>query len=328
MLNGATILITGGTGSFGKNCTNFLLKNYNVKKIVIFSRDEYKQFAMRQIFKNESKLRFFIGDVRDKNRLIRAFDGVDYVFHAAAMKQVPTCEYNPIEAIMTNVHGAINVVDAALDSGVKKVIALSTDKSVNPINLYGGTKLLSDKLFIAANSYSGGKKTIFSIVRYGNVAASRGSVIPYFQQLVKENATKLPITDFNMTRFWIDLERGIKLAIKALEESKGGEVFVAKIPSFRVVDLARAIHPDCELEEVGVRKGEKIHEIMITTADAESTREFDEHFIIYPSLDSIKNYKIESGKKVPRGFSYSSDNNKDWLSIEDLKVMINNIKIL
>ena len=327
MFNNSTILITGGTGSFGKNCTRFLLDNYDVKKIIIFSRDEYKQFIMKQLFKDEPRLRFFVGDVRDKDRLIRACDGVDYIFHAAAMKQVPTCEYNPIEAIKTNVHGAINVVDAALDTGVKKVVALSTDKAVNPINLYGGTKLLSDKLFIAANSYSGGTKTKFSIVRYGNVAASRGSVIPFFKNLVKNSAKSLPITDFRMTRFWIDLERGIKLAVKALELSNGGETFVSKIPSFKVTDLAKAIGPNCELEEVGIREGEKLHEIMITTADAPFTREVDDFFIILPNLN-IKNKTINVGSKVAEGFSYSSDNNTQWLSAEDLKAKVERIEII
>ncbi|MGN1034695.1 MAG: UDP-N-acetylglucosamine 4,6-dehydratase (inverting) [Oscillospiraceae bacterium] len=327
MFNNSTILITGGTGSFGKNCTRFLLNNYNVKKIIIFSRDEYKQFIMKQLFQDEPRLRFFVGDVRDKDRLIRACDGVDYIFHAAAMKQVPTCEYNPIEAIKTNVHGAINVVNAALDTGVKKVVALSTDKAVNPINLYGGTKFISDKLFIAANSYSGGTKTKFSIVRYGNVAASRGSVIPFFKDLVKNGAKSLPITDFRMTRFWIDLEQGIKLAIKALELSNGGETFVSKIPSFKVTDLAKVIGPNCELEEVGIREGEKLHEIMITTADAPFTREFDNFFIILPNLN-IKNEAINIGGKVTEGFSYSSDNNTQWLSAEDLKAKVERIEII
>ncbi len=327
MFNNSTILITGGTGSFGKNCTRFLLNNYDVKKIIIFSRDEYKQFIMKQLFKDEPRLRFFVGDVRDKDRLIRACDGVDYIFHAAAMKQVPTCEYNPIEAIKTNVHGAINVVDAALDTGVKKVVALSTDKAVNPINLYGGTKLLSDKLFIAANSYSGSTKTKFSIVRYGNVAASRGSVIPFFKNLVENGAQSLPITDFRMTRFWIDLEQGIKLAVKALELSNGGETFVSKIPSFKVTDLAKAIGPNCELEEVGIREGEKLHEIMITTADAPFTREFDDFFVILPNLN-IKSKTINIGSKVAENFSYSSDNNTQWLSAEDLKAKVERIEII
>ena len=249
MLNRKTILITGGTGSFGSAFTEYVLTHYEPKKIIIYSRDEFKQFQMADKFrKHKEKLRFFIGDVRDRDRMFRALDGVDYVIHAAALKQVPACEYNPIEAVKTNIVGAMNLVDAALDRGVKRVVALSTDKAVNPINLYGGTKLVSDKLFIAANAYSGEKDVCFSIVRYGNVAGSRGSVIPFFQQMIAQGEKTLPITDYRMTRFWISLEEGVQLVIKALGEAKGGETFISKIPSFKITDLARAMAPECSTE--------------------------------------------------------------------------------
>lgn len=286
MLNNKSILITGGTGSFGHQFVNYILKNYNPKKIIIYSRDEYKQFIMANEYKEfKDILRFFIGDVRDESRLKRAMNGVDYVVHAAALKQVPACEYNPIEAIKTNVNGAVNVINASLDTGVKKVVALSTDKSVNPINLYGGTKLVSDKLFIAANAYSGENGTVFSIVRYGNVAGSRGSVIPFFDNIIKSGGTKLPITDYRMTRFWISLDEGVKLVIKALEESNGGETFISKIPSFKITDLAQAMLPGCDMPEVGIREGEKLHEIMITTEDSLHTYEYEKHYIVYPQMN-------------------------------------------
>lgn len=285
MIDGQTILITGGTGSFGNYFVDFVLTHYRPKKLIIYSRDEFKQFNMRNRLREyDSIMRYFIGDVRDGVRLRRAFEGVDYVVHAAAMKQVPACEYNPNEAIKTNIHGAMNVIEAALDTGVKRVVALSTDKAVNPINLYGGTKLVSDKLFIAANAYSGLKDTRFTIVRYGNVAGSRGSVIPFFQSLVDSGETELPITDFSMTRFWISLEQGVELVIKALTESRGGETFIAKIPSFKITDLARAILPGCTMKEVGIREGEKLHEVMITREDSRYTYEYDKHFIIYPHM--------------------------------------------
>lgn len=254
MLNDKTILITGGTGSFGKSFTRYVLKHYQPKKIIIYSRDEYKQFVMQNELKEyDSVMRYFIGDVRDKDRLKRAFEGVDYVIHAAALKQVPACEYNPNEAIRTNINGAQNVIDAALDTNVKKVIALSTDKAVNPVNLYGGTKLVSDKLFVAANAYSGTKDICFAIVRYGNVAGSRGSIIPLFHSIIKNGGTELPITDMRMTRFWISLTEGVELVIKALKEAKGGETFISKIPSFRVPDLAEAMLPGCKIKEIGIR---------------------------------------------------------------------------
>lgn len=322
MLNNKTILITGGTGSFGHYFVEYILKHYNPKKIIIYSRDEYKQFIMLNKFrKYENNIRFFIGDVRDKERLSRALNDVDYVVHAAALKQVPTCEYNPIEAIKTNINGAMNVIDAVLDSdSVKKVVALSTDKAVNPINLYGGTKLVSDKLFTAANSYVGNRDLNFSVVRYGNVAGSRGSVIPFFQNIINSGKKELPITDYRMTRFWISLEKGVELVIKALETAHGGETFISKIPSFLVTDLAQAMLPECEMTEIGIREGEKLHEVMITSEDSAFTYEYDSYFIIYPHYDWwAKNRIIAGGKKVQEGFEYSSGTNKKFLSIEEIK---------
>lgn len=298
MLNGKTILITGGTGSFGKKFLEMILDRYDPHRIIIYSRDEFKQSVMKSEYSKKydmSKVRFFIGDVRDKDRLYRAFEGVDYVIHAAAMKQVPTCEYNPFEAIKTNIHGAQNVIDAAIDRRVKKVVALSTDKAVNPINLYGGTKLVSDKLFITANAYSKISGTVFSVVRYGNVAGSRGSVIPIFQNLIDKGETELPITDARMTRFWITLEQGVELVFKALEESAGGETYISKIPSFSITDLAEAMLPEAKIREIGIREGEKLHEVMITKDDSRSTYEFDKHYVIYPNFewwDSNKNNKM------------------------------------
>lgn len=321
MLNDKNILITGGTGSFGKRFTKYVLENYNPKKIIIYSRDEFKQFNMaNDLQKYKEKLRFFIGDVRDRERLYRAFEGVDYVVHAAAMKQVPACEYNPIEAIKTNINGAMNIIDAALDQNVKRVVALSTDKAVNPINLYGGTKLVSDKLFIAANAYAGQKDVNFSIVRYGNVAGSRGSVIPFFQNIVDKGKRELPITDYRMTRFWISLEEGVQLVIKALTEAKGGETFISKIPSFKITDLAQAILPGCDMPEVGIREGEKLHEVMITREDSMMTYEYEKHYIIYPHMEWWNKNRIhQGGKKVEPEFEYSSGNNSEWLTIEDIK---------
>jgi len=334
MLNNSTILVTGGTGSFGKKFIEMVFENYNPKKVIVYSRDEYKQDVVKKMFANKlgenaNKLRFFIGDVRDKDRLYRAFDGVDYVVHAAAMKQVPACEYNPFEAIKTNIHGAQNIVDAAIDRGVKKVVALSTDKAVNPINLYGGTKLVSDKLFISANAYSGGKGTIFSVVRYGNVAGSRGSVIPYFKTLTEQGINELPITDFRMTRFWITLEQGVELVFKALRESKGGETYISKIPSFKITDLAKAINPNAILKEVGIREGEKLHEVMITKDDSRNTCEYANHYIIYPNFEwwNSKKYFTEGGTTIKEGFEYNSNNNIIWLSIEELKELILKLNI-
>lgn len=329
MLNNKTILVTGGTGSFGKAFTKYVLTHYEPKKIIIYSRDEFKQWMMSNEFKEyQDKLRFFIGDVRDRDRLRRAFEGVDYVVHAAALKQVPACEYNPNEAIKTNIHGAQNVIDAALDTEVKKVVALSTDKAVNPVNLYGGTKLVSDKLFIAANAYVGHKDINFSIVRYGNVAGSRGSIIPFFNQIIQNGGDELPITDYRMTRFWISLREGVELVIKALEEASGGETFISKIPSFKVTDLAKAMLPGCKMPEVGIREGEKLHEIMVTVEDSMTTYEFDKHYIVYPQM--VWNHKQKpnpAGKKVPEGFSYSSGNNKEWLSVEELQHLLREIEL-
>lgn len=327
MLNNKTILITGGTGSFGKCFTKYVLTHYEPKKIIIYSRDEFKQWLMADEFRAyENKLRFFIGDVRDVERLRRACEGVDYIIHAAALKQVPACEYNPNEAIKTNIHGAMNVIDAALDSGVHKVVALSTDKAVNPVNLYGGTKLVSDKLFVAANAYAGTKDINFSIVRYGNVAGSRGSVIPVFHKLIKEGKTQMPVTDVRMTRFWISLTQGVELVIKALMEAKGGETFISKIPSFKVTDLAEAMLPGCTIRETGIRPGEKLHEIMVTTEDSHTTYEYDKHFIVYPQMVWNERQQPDlSGKKVEEGFSYSSGTNKEWLSVEDIRRLLKDV---
>lgn len=330
MLNNKTILITGGTGSFGHQFVSYVLEHYEPKKVIIYSRDEYKQFVMQNEYKNHpqaGKLRFFIGDVRDKDRLYRAFDGVDYVVHAAALKQVPACEYNPMEAVKTNINGAMNVVDAALDCGVKRVVALSTDKSVNPINLYGGTKLVSDKLFIAANAYAGYKDVNFSVVRYGNVAGSRGSVIPFFRNIIENGGTALPITDYRMTRFWISLEEGVQLVIKALKEAKGGETFISKIPSFKITDLAQAMLPECEMPEVGIREGEKLHEVMVTREDSMMTYEYDKHYVIYPHYTWWSEDRImPGGKKVEQGFEYSSGSNTEWLGVEELKELLKNVE--
>ena len=326
MLNGKAVLITGGTGSFGNYFTEYVLKHYKPKKIIIYSRDEFKQFNMENKFKQyEDIMRFFIGDVRDKERLLRALDGVDYVIHAAALKQVTACEYNPIEAVRTNIDGAINVVNAVLDTpSVKRVVALSTDKAVNPVNLYGGTKLVSDKLFIAANAYSGAKDVRFAVVRYGNVAGSRGSVIPFFKQIIENGGKKLPITDYRMTRFWISLEQGVELVIKALEEARGGETFISKIPSFKITDLAQAMLPGCEMPEVGIREGEKLHEVMVTREDSATTYEYEKHYIIYPHYNWWGEEKlILGGKKVEEGFEYNSGNNLVWLSAKEISSLLN-----
>lgn len=321
MLNGKTILVTGGTGSFGNHFVSYVLSHYKPNKIIIYSRDEYKQFVMADKYKEyKNILRFFIGDVRDKARVSRALNGVDYVIHAAALKQVPACEYNPIEAVKTNIDGAMNIVDAVLDSVcVKKVVVLSTDKAVNPINLYGGTKLVSDKLFIAANSYIGKRDLSFSVVRYGNVAGSRGSVIPFFKNIIKNGGKKLPITDYNMTRFWIDLEQGVELVIKALSDAKGGETFISKIPSFKIIDLAEAMLAGCEKPEIGIREGEKLHEVMITKEDSINTYEYEKHFIIYPHYEWWNREILPGGKQVETGFEYSSGTNTEWMNVEMLR---------
>lgn len=321
MLNNKTILVTGGTGSFGHHFVEYVLKHYKPKKVIIYSRDEYKQFLMENKYKDYRKvLRFFIGDVRDEERLKLAMKDVDFVIHAAALKQVPACEYNPNEAIKTNVNGAMNVINSCLAANVKKVVALSTDKAVNPINLYGGTKLVSDKLFTAANAYSGKDGTKFSVVRYGNVAGSRGSVIPFFQNIIENGGKELPITDYRMTRFWISLEQGVELVIKALEESRGGETFISKIPSFKITDLAEAMLPRCEKPEVGIREGEKLHEVMVTREDSLHTYEYEKHFIVYPHYNWWGEKDIiPGGKLVTPEFEYSSGSNTEWLTVEELK---------
>ena len=331
LLKDKTILITGGTGSFGKCFSRYVLEHYEPKKIIVYSRDEYKQFVMSndEFFKaHAEKMRYFIGDVRDCDRLKRALEGTDYCIHAAALKQVPACEYNPAEAIKTNVGGAQNVIDASLDCGVKKVVALSTDKAVNPVNLYGGTKLVSDKLFIAANAYAGNKDINFSIVRYGNVAGSRGSVIPFFRSLIERGETTLPITDYRMTRFWISLEQGVELVIKALTEAKGGETFISKIPSFYVKDLAEAMLPGCSTKETGIRPGEKLHEVMITPEDSATTYEFEKNYVIYPQITyNDRQVPDLSGKKVEDGFAYSSGNNKEWMSVDEIRARLKEVTI-
>jgi len=323
-LNNKSLLITGGSGSFGNAFTEYLLEHTDVRRVIIFSRDEYKQFIMRQKFeKHDDRLRFFIGDIRDESRIRRALNDVDYVVHAAAMKQVPACEYNPIEAVRTNIDGATNLINAALDSAtVKRVIALSTDKAVNPINLYGGTKLVSDKLFTAANSYSGHlSQCKFAIVRYGNVAGSRGSVIPYFKDQIELGIEKLPLTDENMTRCWMTLDDAVKLVIKAFELSFQGETFVYKNPSFYIADLIKAMNDDNGHEVVGIREGEKLHECMITGADSRTTYEYDDHYVIYPQYEWCDYEKdiIPGGKKVEPNWEYTSDKNNRWLSVDELK---------
>lgn len=324
MLNGKSILVTGGTGSFGHCFVNYVLSHYKPKRLIIYSRDEFKQFNMANAYKEYADvLRFFIGDVRDIDRLRRALEGVDYVIHAAALKQVPACEYNPIEAIKTNINGATNVINACLDTGVKKVVALSTDKAVNPINLYGSTKMVSDKLFAASNAYSGENGTRFCIVRYGNVAGSRGSVIPFFQRIIDEGGTELPITDFRMTRFWISLRQGVELVIHALKESRGGETFISRIPSFKVTDLAEAMLPGCKMREVGIREGEKLHEVMIPAEDAARTWQYDRYFVIYPYYDWWKRESvIPGGKSISAEFVYSSATNEQWLSVENIRALL------
>ncbi len=328
MFNGTNILITGGTGSFGKKYTQILLQKYKPNKIIIYSRDELKQYEMAQIF-NDKCMRYFIGDVRDLNRLEKAMDGVDYVIHAAALKHVPIAEYNPMECIKTNVMGAENVINASIKNHVKKVIALSTDKAANPINLYGATKLASDKLFVAANNIRGSQDTFFSVVRYGNVVGSRGSVIPFFQKLVKEGKKEIPITDPHMTRFWITLKNGVLFVLKNFERMQGGETFIPKIPSMKMTDLAEAIAPNIPQKIVGIRPGEKLHEIMVPKDDSRLTLEFDEYYVIKPSItftkgnvDYKKNQLGEIGKNVEIGFEYSSDKNHIWLNKEKLLKMI------
>lgn len=321
-LDGKSVLVTGATGSFGKRFVKTILEKHNVNRLVVFSRDELKQFEM-QMHLQSPKLRYFLGDVRDKERLYRAFDGVQVVIHAAAMKQVPASEYNPMEAIKTNILGAENVIDVCIDQEVERVIALSTDKAANPANLYGATKLCSDKLFIAANGLSGKHRTHFSVVRYGNVIGSRGSVIPFFLQKRKEGV--LPITDPRMTRFWITLEQGIEFVISCLDRMRGGEMFIPKIPSMNIMDVAKTVAPECQTNIIGIRPGEKLHEIMITPDDSINTAEFSDHYVIQPAAEwwSKKQYAEETGAKpVKEGFQYSSDNNTEWMSCELLTSLL------
>jgi UDP-N-acetylglucosamine 4,6-dehydratase len=318
MLQGSTILVTGGTGSFGNTFVPMTLEKYNPKKIIIFSRDEMKQWDMAKKFQGDPRVRFFIGDVRDKERLYRALDGVDYVVHAAATKIVPTAEYNPFECVKTNIHGAMNLIDACIDKGVKRVVALSTDKASSPVNLYGATKLASDKLFVAGNAYTGEHDCRFSVVRYGNVMGSRGSVIPFFMSIMDKGV--LPITDDRMTRFMISLEQGVELVWHAFDDMEGGEIYVKKIPSMKVTDLGQVVAPEAKQEVIGIRPGEKLHEQMIGAEDSAYTFEYPEHFKILPQInDWDKDEKrIKDGKKVPENFVYASDNNTEWMTHDEL----------
>ncbi|MBI5839946.1 MAG: UDP-N-acetylglucosamine 4,6-dehydratase (inverting) [Chloroflexi bacterium] len=315
------VLVTGGTGSFGKKFIEILLRDHNPKKVIVFSRDELKQYEMQVKGFNQPNLRYFIGDVRDRERLTRAMHGVDVVVHAAALKQVPACEYNPMEAIKTNIMGSSNVVEAALDAGVKKVLALSTDKAVNPVNLYGATKLAAEKLTVQSNAYAGGSATRFSCVRYGNVVGSRGSVVPLF---LKQRANgKVTITDDRMTRFWLSLEQGVRFVISCIEQMEGGEVFVPKIPSTKVTDIARAIAPDAEVEIIGIRPGEKLHEVLISEDEARHTVELDKMFVVQPAEAIWFGYSWQTkGKLLDGGFRYSSDNNTEWLDLEGIKKFV------
>ena len=326
MFNGKSILITGGTGSFGHRYVSTLLKKFKLKRLVIYSRGELKQYEMAMKFKGyEDVMRFFIGDVRDAARLKEAARGIDIIIHAAAIKHVPIAEYNPMECIKTNIHGAENVIKAALDNNVEHVMALSTDKAANPINLYGATKLASDKLFVAANNMSGGR-TKFAVVRYGNVVGSRGSVVPFFRKLIKEDVDSLPITHKDMTRFWITLQQGVNFVLKSMERMEGGEIFVPKIPSVRIVDLAKAIAPELPIKTIGIRPGEKLHEIMCPSDDSHLTVEFNDFFIISPSIvfysrktDFTENIFGEQGKLVEQGFEYNSGTNKHFLDVSEIK---------
>jgi UDP-N-acetylglucosamine 4,6-dehydratase len=330
MFNNKTILITGGTGSFGKKFTQTILEKYNPRKIIIFSRDELKQFEMQQTF-NDNCMRYFIGDVRDLARLEEATDGVDYVIHAAAMKQVPASEYNPMECIKTNIYGAENVIKASIKNNVRRIIALSTDKAVNPINLYGATKLASDKLFIAANNMVGMRETRFSVVRYGNVVGSRGSVVPFFQKLISDGVTKLPITHEGMTRFMITLNSGVEFVLKSFNRMQGGEVFIPKLPSMYITELAKAMAPDLPHKIIGIRPGEKLNEVMCPLDESHLTLEFDDHYVIRPSIqftfvdDFIKNPLGEIGVPVSQNYEYSSGVNSEWLSSEKFLNMVNNV---
>jgi UDP-N-acetylglucosamine 4,6-dehydratase (inverting) len=329
LLKNSSILVTGGTGSFGQSFVTLTLKKFNPKRLVIFSRDEMKQWDMAKLFKDDPRVRFFIGDVRDKNRLHRALHNIDYVVHAAATKIVPTAEYNPFECIKTNINGAMNLVDAAIDQNVKKVVALSTDKASSPINLYGATKLASDKLFVASNSsYAGGFKTTFSVVRYGNVIGSRGSIIPFFLSI--KNKEELPITDERMTRFMISLKEAVETVWYAFGDMIGGEIYVKKIPSMKILDIAKAIAPDHNYKIIGIRPGEKLHEQLISSDESHSTYEYPSYYKILPSINEWKTDKlrVKDGQKVTDGFHYSSDNNSKWMTQDDLKLWIDTNKSL
>jgi UDP-N-acetylglucosamine 4,6-dehydratase (inverting) len=325
MLSNSTILITGGTGSFGNAFVPMTLEKYNPKKLIVYSRDEMKQWEMAKKYGDDERVRFFIGDVRDRERLYRALDGVDYVVHAAATKIVPTAEYNPFECVKTNINGAMNLIDACIDKGIKRCVALSTDKASQPVNLYGATKLCSDKLFIAGNSYVGGKNTRFGIVRYGNVMGSRGSVIPLFMDQAKNGI--ITITDVRMTRFMITLDQAVELVWYAFEDMEGGEIYVKKIPSMKLVEIAKAVSETAKQEIIGIRPGEKLHEQMISIEDALFTYEYKDHFKILPQIHewSSDPSRIKDGQSVPEGFSYSSDNNKEWMSIDSLRRWIKRI---
>lgn len=326
MFNNKNILITGGTGSFGKKFIKILLEKYKPNKVIVYSRDELKQFEMGQVY-NDPCMRYFIGDVRDRDRLMLAMKGVDYVVHAAALKQVPAAEYNPMECIKTNIMGAQNVIDACIANNVEKAIALSTDKAANPINLYGATKLASDKLFTAANNIVGNGRTRFSVVRYGNVVGSRGSVVPFFKGLLERGATELPVTDERMTRFWLKLEDGVEFVLKNFQRMQGGEIFIPKIPSMRILDLAKAIAPDAKIKIIGIRPGEKLHEVMCPSDLYYETVEFADHFVIKPSIefantiDYTTNALGEEGRMVEDGFDYNSGNNPHFLTVEELREM-------
>ncbi|MCI4624364.1 MAG: UDP-N-acetylglucosamine 4,6-dehydratase (inverting) [Candidatus Magnetoovum sp. WYHC-5] len=326
MFNDKAVLITGGTGTFGKKYTEYILKNFKVRKLIILSRDEFKQYEMSQVFSRQQyPIRYFLGDVRDKDRLLRAFDGVDYVIHAAALKHVPAAEYNPFEAVKTNIIGAQNIVEAAIDKGVKKVIALSTDKAVSPINLYGATKLSMEKIFVAASSYAGWKDTIFTVVRYGNVIGSRGSVVPLFLCLKKKGAKELPITDERMTRFWITIEEAVEIVHHVLEHAHGGEVFIPKLPSMKIIDLANAICEECKLKVVGIRVGEKLHESLLSMDEASTTVHVSlsgrDYFVILPDIhfESRATSKYKHNRIVPPGFTIRSDINDSWLTVQEMR---------
>jgi UDP-N-acetylglucosamine 4,6-dehydratase len=328
MFDERSILITGGTGSFGRRFIQTVLQRYKPKKVIVFSRDELKQFDLQQTIGDDPRLRYFLGDVRDKDRLVQAMRGVDIVVHAAALKQVPAAEYNPMECIKTNIHGAENVISAALTNEVAQVIALSTDKAANPINLYGATKLVSDKLFVAANNIAGGHRTVFAVVRYGNVVGSRGSVVPFFRKLIASGANEIPITDPRMTRFWITLTEGVEFVLQGFRRMRGGEIFVPKIPSVRIVDLAEAMAPGLAHKHVGIRPGEKLHETMCPADDSHLTLQFDDHFVIQPAIrfhgrdnDFDTNLLGETGVLVEEGFAYNSSNNQHFLSVAELRAM-------